>query len=155
MHLNIAILLLFPPRNRKPNVLPQTQWCKVFSLVRSDLRSDPDQVGFLGLDKLGPLDELEANPQYDADKAHGVVRHEGADIEFVEGGVAVDGERDREDNDAGDGYVRLAPSAVRQVLAIVALNFESTIEEEVDGAHEDVVHKLRSLRDIGQPLKTL
>ena len=141
-------LLLLLERYRLPDIGPEAQGRIDAGLVGVDLRALPHQIGLLGLHELGALDQLEGDPEDDVDEAHGVVGEEGAGVEGVEDGVAVDGKGDGEEDDAGVGDVRLAPAFVGELIAVEALRFHGSVEEDVDGAHDDVVHELGGLRDV-------
>ena len=119
---------------------PETdRWIQESFFVGINGRPLPHEVGFVRLDHLSFLDELPDQVEWRDEKLHGVVREEIGHIPWQVAGVAVNtGDHDQPD-EREPGAVWLEPPCVRKLLAVQALRFAGSVEEDVGDTHHNVV----------------
>lgn len=107
--------------------------------------------------ELGPLDHLVHSIQDDTDEDHRIVREERSDVppsgKEDRVSIGTDSQDHEEQSQVGD--VRLPPSRVGKRLTVVILGLQGAVEEQVDRTHDNVVHHLACLRQVGQPFQAL
>jgi hypothetical protein len=59
-----------------------------------------------------------------------------------EGSIPIAGNSEHHSEEAEISAIRLPPAFVRQIGAVKALDFEGSVEEQVDEAHGDVINDL-------------
>lgn len=104
-------------------------------------------------DHLALLDNLPAYIEDGTYKDHEIIREEGSDVPFTrdECYISVCADCEYHGSESEPCAVRLPPSPVGKICSIVALSFECSVEEDIDGAHADVVDDLGSFRQVGKP----
>lgn len=137
-----------PQHRSKGSDLPRWNG-HVLPCVRLNLGQIRDQVHLLGLEKLGPVNDLPPKVEDRKDTDHGVREQERSNrpVARQEHLVAPDESHDRRGDASNPGNIGLEPAAVRQSLARDALGFKGPLEPDVRECDHGEIDKLRG-RDL-------
>lgn len=165
-----------------PDILPEAERGIDAGLVGVNDWLIPDEIGFLGLDELGSLDQLPAAEEQDANEDHRVVGEERADgpPAWDKDRVSLNEHDDGHEDHADDVDIWLEPAyvifrlalfshfartrewvmehehtSIRQGPSINALGLQSAVEEDVGGAHDNIVEELGGGDQIDKPADRL
>lgn len=124
-------------------------------LVRLDDGALPDKVGLARPDDLGPVDELPGEEEDGREDDHGVVDEEVLDAPRHEARVAVAEDDNGHAAQADPAAVGLEVARVGERAAVDALRLAGVEEEEVRGAHDDVVDDAAGRDQVHEPRQDL
>lgn len=151
--------LLLPPQSKHlQNFSPEARHVLGESrLIRVNDRSIPDQIGFVSLDKRGALGELPAKEQDRGGEDHGIIGEEPAhsELSWKESRITIAAHDKCHPDQTNPSRVRLEIAIVWQSTPVIALGMESTIEEEIGHANDNVVDDLSGGDDVDEPGENL
>ena len=131
---------------------PETNWwVQETGLIGIDERALPDQICFMGLDKLCALEDLPKNEEAWDDDLHGVIRPESLDIPRLEGRVSVKNGDENHPHKCKVCSVGLEPSGVTELVAVDTLGLTGTVVENEGNGDGNVVNQTTGRDKTGKP----